>query len=453
MTGRDRRPAPRRRARAWLDAPHQPRDRRRASRRGGRRGAAPAPSSAMRPLMDAARARRRREYPVVHLTGTNGKTSAAPHDRGAAGGGRPVGRRRTPAPTSTTSTSAWCGTASRSPTTSSTSCWAPSPTVEDLLPDAPSYFEILTAAALRWFGDVAVDVAVVEVGLGGTGDATNVVDADVAVVTNVEHRPRRVHRPDARRHRGGEGGDRRADVGARARRDRSGARAVLPRRAIRASVAASRHRLRCARATASRIGGRVRRPVHAARASTTTCSSRCTARTRPTTPRSRSRRRSRSSARALDDELVADAFARVRTPGRLEVVGHQPLVLLDGVKNVAGAHALRAALADEFADTPRTLVVGLMREKEPHEMLEALGVRRRGAARVLPTRQPARRSTRTTSPSAALRPRGRARPHRRDRRRRARRWPSRSTSPRPTARSSITGSLYVVSPARAVLVD
>ena len=57
--------------------------------------------------------------------------------------------------------------------------------VEDLLPDAPSYFEIITAAALRWFADVAVDVAVVEVGLGGTGDATNVVDGPVAVVTNV----------------------------------------------------------------------------------------------------------------------------------------------------------------------------------------------------------------------------------------------------------------------------
>ncbi len=49
-------------------------------------------------------------------------------------------------------------------------------------------------------------------------------------------------------------------------------------------------------------------------------------------------------------------------------------MLLDGVKNVAGAHALRAALAEEFADTPRTFVVGLMREKEPHEMLDALGV-------------------------------------------------------------------------------
>ena len=57
--------------------------------------------------------------------------------------------------------------------------------VEAHLSERPSYFEILTAAALTWFADVAVDVAVVEVGVGGTWDATNVVDGRVAVVTNV----------------------------------------------------------------------------------------------------------------------------------------------------------------------------------------------------------------------------------------------------------------------------
>src|SRR5215213_7507697 len=49
----------------------------------------------------------------------------------------------------------------------------------------PSYFEAVSAAAFRWFADVAVDVAVVEVGLLGRWDATNVIDAQVAVVTNV----------------------------------------------------------------------------------------------------------------------------------------------------------------------------------------------------------------------------------------------------------------------------
>jgi dihydrofolate synthase/folylpolyglutamate synthase len=76
----------------------------------------------------------------------------------------------------------------------------------------------------------------------------------------------------------------------------------------------------------------------------------------------------------LDPEVVAGAFALVRSPGRLELVRRQPLVILDGAHNVAGAEALRAALVEEFASGPRTLLVGIMREKEPHEMLTALGI-------------------------------------------------------------------------------
>ena len=49
----------------------------------------------------------------------------------------------------------------------------------------PSHFEIMVAAAYRWFADAAVDVAVVEVGLGGRWDATSAVEGEVAVVTNV----------------------------------------------------------------------------------------------------------------------------------------------------------------------------------------------------------------------------------------------------------------------------
>src|SRR5205807_8032186 len=57
--------------------------------------------------------------------------------------------------------------------------------LEPLLADPSTHFEILTAAAFRWFADIAVDVSVVEVGLGGRWDATNVADGRVAVVTNV----------------------------------------------------------------------------------------------------------------------------------------------------------------------------------------------------------------------------------------------------------------------------
>jgi dihydrofolate synthase / folylpolyglutamate synthase len=57
---------------------------------------------------------------------------------------------------------------------------------DDLAPaDQPNYFELLTAAAFSWFADEQVDAAVVEVGVLGRWDATNVLDAPVAVVTTL----------------------------------------------------------------------------------------------------------------------------------------------------------------------------------------------------------------------------------------------------------------------------
>ena len=49
----------------------------------------------------------------------------------------------------------------------------------------PSFFEIMTAAMFRWFADEAVDVAVIEVGMLGRWDATNVINSDVAIITNI----------------------------------------------------------------------------------------------------------------------------------------------------------------------------------------------------------------------------------------------------------------------------
>ena len=96
---------------------------------------------------------------------------------------------------------------------------------------------------------------------------------------------------------------------------------------------------------------------------------------------------------------MSDAFRVVRSPGRLEVVGHAPLILLDGAHNVAGAHALQSALAEEFPESPRTLVIGLLREKEPHEMLDALDAKH--AARLLCCRPPSPRALDPASVAAA----------------------------------------------------
>jgi dihydrofolate synthase / folylpolyglutamate synthase len=103
--------------------------------------------------------------------------------------------------------------------------------------------------------------------------------------------------------------------------------------------------------------------------------------------------------RPLSEQVVTDAFAAVRSPGRLEVVRHQPLVLLDGAHNVAGAGALRAALMEEFPTSPRTFVVGLLREKEPHEMLSALDAQH--AARLICCRPPSPRALDPAAVAAA----------------------------------------------------
>jgi dihydrofolate synthase/folylpolyglutamate synthase len=360
-------------ARAWLDAHTNLETGVGVPARGGRDSAGRPAKRLLavereRPLMELLGSPQS-EYPVVHLTGTNGKTSVARMTASLLeAAGLSVGAYTSPHLSQVNERMVWNGEPVADDVLDELLLAVAA--VEDLLPDAPSYFEILTAAALRWFGDVAVDVAVVEVGLGGTGDATNVVDADVAVVTNVSMDHVEYIGPTL------------ADIAA----EKSGI--VEPTSALvlgetdpelvpyflaRDPASVARRDVDFGvRGNRLAIGGRVVDlytpsasyddvflALHGAHQADNAAIALTAAES--------------FLGRALDAELVADAFRSVRTPGRLEVVGHQPLVLLDGVKNVAGAHALRAALAEEFADAPRTLVVGLMREKEPHEMLEALG--------------------------------------------------------------------------------
>ena len=134
----------------------------------------------------AARLARSSSTRSIHLTGTNGKTSAARMTTALlVAAGLSVGAVHEPAPRAGQRADRLERRADRRRRRSTSSSCAVADGRGPRCPTRPSYFEILTAAALRWFADVAVDVAVVEVGLGGTWDATNVVDGAVAVVTNV----------------------------------------------------------------------------------------------------------------------------------------------------------------------------------------------------------------------------------------------------------------------------
>jgi len=243
--------------------------------------------------------------------------------------------------------------------------------VEQAVAVHPSYFEVLTAAAFRYFDDVAVDVAVVEVGLGGTWDATNVVDAGVSVVTNISVDHVEYLGPTRER-----------IASEKAGIVKPGSTLVLGETdADLQDIFEARQPARLwrrdadfgVRVNALALGGRVVDlytpdaayadvfvPLHGAHQADNAAAALAATEA--------------FIGDVLDPRIVTSAFAEVRSPGRLEIVGRQPLVILDGAHNVAGASALRAALDEEFAGAPRTIVVGLLREKEPHEMLTALGI-------------------------------------------------------------------------------
>jgi dihydrofolate synthase/folylpolyglutamate synthase len=235
----------------------------------------------------------------------------------------------------------------------------------------PSYFEVLTGAALRWFADVAVDLAVLEVGLGGTWDATNVIDADVAVVTNVSIDHTQYLGTTAEEIAGEKAGIVKANsLLVLGETDPDLAQRFLDRGPL---GVVRRNADFGVLSSATAVGGRVLDlytpnarytdvfvPLHGAHQADNAAIAVAAAEAFAGAP--------------LEDDAVREGFAAVRSPGRLEVVGRHPLVLLDGAHNVAGAHALRAALADEFVPAPRTLVVGMLRERDATEMLTALGL-------------------------------------------------------------------------------
>ena len=317
------------------------------------------------------------EYEVLHVTGTNGKTSVARIASALlTGNGVSTGTYTSPHLERVNERMTWDGTPIDDATLAAR--LEQVAITEPHLPDVPSYFEILTGAALTWFADVAVEAAVLEVGMGGTWDATNVANGAVAVVTNVSID-----------HVEYLGETRELIAADKAGIVEPGATLVLGEadpelRGLFAARDPERILVRDVDFGVTRNdaahGGRlvdlytprahypeVFVGLHGAHQADNAAIALAAVETLLNAE--------------LDAELVNDVMATVRTPGRLEVVGHAPLVMLDGAHNLAGAQALVAALDEEFPAGDRTLVVGLLREKDAREMLDALGATR--AARVV----------------------------------------------------------------------
>ncbi len=232
----------------------------------------------------------------------------------------------------------------------------------------PTYFEAVTAAAFRYFADVAVDVAVIEVGMLGRWDATNVVDAQVAVITNIGMDHTEFAGPEL------------SDIAfEKAGIIKPGSAAVVGAdqpdlvEIFRATNPASmlvRVDDFAAADNSLAVGGRsldlrtpttiypdLFLPLHGAHQGENASIALAAVETFFAAP--------------LDQDVVAEGFANVVMPGRFEVMGVQPLTIVDGAHNPPGADTCAEVFFGDFhPEGRRMLVVGTLRE--PADMLAAL---------------------------------------------------------------------------------
>jgi dihydrofolate synthase / folylpolyglutamate synthase len=247
---------------------------------------------------------------------------------------------------------------------------------------AMSKFEVLTAMAFAAFADAPVDVAVVEVGMGGRWDATNVINAPVAVITPISVDHVDYLGPEL----AGIAGEK-AGVIVRAPEGAPDTVAVIGRQvpevmevllaaAVRADAAVAREDSEFAvlgRQIA--IGGQVLQlqglggvyndiflPLHGEHQAHNAVLALAAVEAFF----------GAGAQRQLDVDAIRAGFAAVASPGRLERVRSAPTVFIDAAHNPAGAEALAQALTDEFDFRMLVGVLSVLADKDVDGILDAL---------------------------------------------------------------------------------
>jgi dihydrofolate synthase/folylpolyglutamate synthase len=239
-----------------------------------------------------------------------------------------------------------------------------------------TYFEALTVLAFAVFADAPVDVMVLEVGMGGEWDSTNVADGQVAVFT-----------PIALDHQ-----NRLGDTVAEIARTKAGI--IKPAASVVTAIQSveALDELQQA-ATLDEATMAVERRDFALESTTVAVGGQLI------DVRGRAGRYSEvylplygdhqaqnaavaiaavesflgDGARALDADVVAEGLGAVTSPGRLQLVGTDPTVLVDAAHNPHGAAALRAALGEYFDFDEFAVVLGVLEDKDAHGIIAELG--------------------------------------------------------------------------------
>lgn len=326
-----------------------------------------------------------RACPVVHVTGTNGKTSTARMiDRLLREHGLRTGRFTSPHLQHVGERITVDGL--RLDEERFVAAWDDIAPYVDLVDQRSlaeggprlSFFEVLTCMAFAVFADAPVDVAVVEVGLGGLWDSTNVADAAVAVVTPVAldherwlgHGLRAIAEQKAGIVKDGSVlvmAEQQLEVAEVLLERAAATGAVVAREGIEFGVLSRDVAVGGQRLTLKGlVGGAedVYLPLHGAHQARNASVALAAVEAFLGS--------GGNAGHGLDGDLVRDAFAHVDSPGRLEPVRRGPLVVVDAAHNPAGAEATAEGLREAFPGTRLVGVVGVMADKDAEGILEQL---------------------------------------------------------------------------------
>ena len=244
--------------------------------------------------------------------------------------------------------------------------------VADLSEYPASYFELLTAAAYRIFAVEGVEVAVVEVGVLGRFDATNVIDADVAVVTNIgtdhtdqegdwrrniasekvgistENSVLLVGETDAELRDIFESEPSASLLFAETDFELTDDQPAVDGRLLGFKTPRGLYEDVFLRAHGSHQAENALLAVTATE---------------------------EFLDAAVPDDVIAEAFGELTLPGRAEVVATEPTILLDGAHNPEAAQALRDTISLAFAvSEPRVFVLGVLEPRDPAGFIDNVGI-------------------------------------------------------------------------------
>jgi len=247
------------------------------------------------------------------------------------------------------------------------------PIVDEMIKEGntPTFFELVTAMAFQYFHNKNVDFAVIEVGLGGRYDATNIVDPLITIITNVSLEHEKI-------------------LGKKVK-DIAGEKAGIIKKGVPVVTAATGDALSVVKEKAADnnasleiVDSKRWKRIHGSMTGQEFLIKGSLTEHHVNTPllgqyqgenitlATATIEQLQMNGMYLTDDAIIKGIEKTVNPGRMEIVGTKPTVLLDGAHNIVGIELLKKTLEEDFVYEKLILVLGILSDKNIQEMLDII---------------------------------------------------------------------------------